>query len=218
MSDAGSDSSSSSSSSSDSANQIALLNERLNTSIANGAKYLKEVDELKDENRRLKEEMRLKDTEVVEAGKTASKHLKDYENAQRQLDSISQNLQRGWTGKMPRGGFEKFLTAKGATEKVRTMCIMHIGKLAFKWWKHMKLLPNNWHEFSTEKNSIPGKMMYDLRKSRSGEMTMIVEWYWWIQPLTAFIMKGYRNQKTVVAHGGWKGEQGREKLSRNVFC
>ena len=118
---------------------------------------------------------------------------------------------------MPRGGLKKFLKAKGASERVRTMCQVHNANLAEKWWRYMKIMPENWRQFSKDRDSVPMRMMYDLREVRSGEMTMLIEWYWWVMPLTSMTMKSNRNQKTVVCHGVWKGEPSASSEQRGAL-
>ena len=206
-------SSSSSSSSSEEDDVVADLRARLRTQAATIERREERIAELESANGQLMLRVTASAAEVTTARNAADVAVASLQTSQKQLDSITSNLRRGWSGSVPRGGLKKFLEGKGATPKVRTLCTIHVANLSSDWWKHMKLLPNNWQQFSILKDTIPARMMYDLRESATGEMPVIIEWYWWIMPLTSMTMKGYRNAKTTVCHDGWKG-----KTRSTVYC
>ena len=139
------------------------LNDRLQVAVGTSTRQRGQINALKYEVTVLKGRLDTAETERDAAKKERGSAEAELEQARKQLSSISNNLQKGWGGLIPRGGLKDFLKDKGASERVRAMCNVHVAFLAEKWWRHMKIMPENWQQFSKDRNSVPMRMMYDLR-------------------------------------------------------
>ena len=191
--------------------------EELEAAIATAAEKDEEIRQLKEQVKELQSELATRtrglihERDVVRAGlaaeiKRRAEDLDKLKRAKEMVKNLSRNLELRGGGSVFKSGLKKFLDQKDASKKVRALCNRHNDLLAIKWWKNDKIFALNWQDFTLDANTVCGVMFYDLREYRTYEMPMSAEWYWWLLPLTVFVMKTFRNAKTVICHNMWVGE------------